>query len=436
MSSILLVIVAGLVIWRLVKIGQMIVTQDFVVGLLSLIAFVFFFMFWWSGLNTIEILLDYLELSFIQICIVVVGLLLRFIKLSMYSEEEQNRIKKYGKYILIAGLILSAKDLINVPGKIIDLFVYDISIVGADKLFIMIFYEAVPCAVLVGITCLVNKVGILKNRRIEVPGPWAILSGALMLVSLYLIVLIQTNFRISGLMINLIVLPGIILMYLFKPFRVPWFILLNVLMLGLVAAKVDQGSFGDDGFATDISDGGNDMSVVEASKGTTFTEFDAAHVVDGVNGESYISTHNEDMSFAASMNISNDTASITKDVINNNAVPSDSVTVSSMDGKDRVILQDNKIYDGTNMQVGTYGTDVSNGNIAFKDTAGNNLGSIDPNTGFTYDETGKQAGSVQNLGAVTTYTDADGHQAYKSNLDGAPVIDSKTGELIATVKKN
>ena len=112
------------------------------------------------------------------------------------------------------------------------------------------------------------------------------------------------------------------------------------------------------------------------------------------------------------------------------------VTVSSFDGKDSITLQDNKIIDETNMQVGTYGTDVSNGNIAFRDNAGNNLGSIDPNTGITYDASGKADGSVNDLGAVTTYTDADGNQAMKINLDGASVVDSKTGEPIATVKKN
>ena len=433
MSFIFLVIVSCIVIWRLVKIAKMMATQDFVVGLLSLIAFVFFCRFWWNGLNVIDSVLIFSKTAVISFGMVVSGTYFMRCKLGKLTEDEVKIFRKIGKYTLIAGLLLSAKDIVESFFRIIGVLIFGFS---GDLIFTMIFFGAVPCAVLVWLTYFVKKIDILKNRRIEVQGPWATVSGVLMFIMLGGIAFYMTDGRIGGIVLILSVLPGIILMHYFKPFRVPWFILLNVLMLGLVVAKIDQGIAGNDGVATNISDSGNDMSVLGAFTGATVTSFDDVSTTDGVNGESFISTHNDDISFEAPINTTNDTSAITIEMNNNNVTPSESLTVSSMDGKDSITLQDNKIFDKTNMQVGTYGMDVSNDNIAFKDNAGNNLGSIDPSTGFTYDENGRHSGSVQDLGAVTTYTDADGHQAYKINLDGAAVVDSKTGEPIATVKKN
>ncbi len=135
-----------------------------------------------------------------------------------------------------------------------------------------------------------------------------------------------------------------------------------------------------------------------------------------------------------SSNVDNSSQIISNENTTNANNPSGSTTISSLDESSSLTLKDGIVTDERNMQVGSYGEDMSTGNIAFKDQTGHIVGSIDPNTGNTYDENNIQNGNVNDLGAVTVYTDSNGNQAMKLNMEDSVVIDGKTGEPIAKVK--
>lgn len=237
MGFILGILIAIVVIYRLVSILKIMGTQDFLLGLSEVIAVFSAGILLFSN-NKVDDFSFYLSRFFsFSFFIPLAG----FLCLLICRKRSDMHVPGIVQVAILgitcyAGFSFIFKILDGGHGNTITLTVLLVTAIGA------IYY--------------IKKNNVLSQRRINITGGWAIAAGVFMSLVIILMAIIFNQ----GIGIPLFIV-GIVLMQKHKPFRVPWVVGINVLLLGLLIWRADHRLGGADGLAVNTGsfDSGSDV---------------------------------------------------------------------------------------------------------------------------------------------------------------------------------
>lgn len=110
------------------------------------------------------------------------------------------------------------------------------------------------------------------------------------------------------------------------------------------------------------------------------------------------------------------------------------INVCAPDGSLSLSMDDGKIFNAEHQQIGSYGYDIHDGSFRVLDQNGNLAYAVDRN-GAYFDKDDYYLGHIDDEGAMTTFTDAEGNISYRLNLNGANVVDANTGTPQGSISK-
>jgi len=294
-----------------------------------------------------------------------------------------------------------------------------------------------PIIVGAGIIALYRYVSKSRRRRTQLSsGGWTIFSGIIMIIILGIFAYV-VGYRYGTVekLIAFIVI-GAVLLASFKPFRLPWFVCVNILLLGLLAFRLDQGMNGNDGLTTvDTSSGdmsSGDMSSLSSSNvsfndGNTFTGMDSSAAFSG--GDVMTAGVGTAM-LGGFQNFSNNTFAMDPTPFVNSLQPGQSITLNDNFGAPTMSFRDGMVYGQDSLPIGSY--NASGGNTVFYDANHQVAFSVD-SSGNYYDNLHQYMGKSVDTAMGQTFVDAQGQTAYRYDNSGT-IFDDK-GQVVGSVKK-
>lgn len=273
-----------------------------------------------------------------------------------------------------------------------------------------------------------------KQARIQISSGWIVASFFFMAL---FILIINFLFGFRGNEIVLVLIGGILLMTISSQFRLPWFVGIQLCLLGLVVANVSDNG-GLDGVDT------MDMSAAEASApiGSDYSVGTGSYSGWGTD----VAGMGESVGDVGASTYSSDTwSSPAYEPSAETTIQSDSASYASADtawyqvsapsmSPQGSFAMDSSgegiIYDDLNTQVGTISHDEMN-NMVMKDNWGNVIGTADGN-GFVYDAAGTPIAHVEQSGGVNTVRVLNGDEVI---LDNNGFMTDKNGCVVGSISQ-
>lgn len=301
----------------------------------------------------------------------------------------------------------------------------------------------------VALIWILNTNGYLPSKRLRVSNGWIIASYILCVIPSFILLILFGQKEDEFIITFYAGFISIALM-LWKPIRAPFFVVLNILLLGLIVYKLDNAMGDTSDMCVDSSQGGEEIAdCIDTSDVFVNSPEDSSVVLD-TSAKDYMN-NSSDTIISNTVSDSYDTLQQSVDIhgllpnaqnfiidpspfIGYIVSPTDTIVVSDASGMPSMTLRDGVIFDGSSLQIGSYEYNKGMERTIFFDSNHNLVYSVN-SSGIYFDSTGQQIGCARNAGAVITIFDVNEQPIYQIDNTTNSIFD-KFGRPIGIVEKS